>query len=901
MTRLREALDTAWARLTRRRLEAELDEELEYHIAREAAKYEAAGVPAVDARRRALAAFGALARTKEEVRSARGLGHGWSSAGAAVVRDVIQAIRTLRRVPRFSLTVLLLLGGTIGVSTTLFTVVDLLLFRPPAHAADPARIVRLVGIGTRSDGSPLVLTGGAWVDYVVQRDRATATTDHAAWTTAQMSLGRGEAARSILVAQVTPSYFTLLGVRPALGRFFTDEEDLRGAASGPAVISESFWRAALGGRPDVLGRELVIGTVTYTVVGVAPEGLTGFGLGGLAAWLPIQVAAGDTQGRDADLWSTDQSHWIQIAARLRPGISREEAGLDATRAYRSFTTRQRDPDLRRTVVADPILAARGSLPGRNAMLAEWLGYGALAMVVLVMANLVNLFLARNLSRGRETAVRLALGGSRIRIFRFLAAESLILAAAAGGVGLLLVAWLGPLARSMFLPGLAFSTGAVNLRIALFGVGAAVIIGVVVAAIMTLQSGRVAPAEAFRSGGAQVMGSRGGRRGRLVLVGVQAALSTALLAGSLGFVQSLRRALSTDLGMEVRSVLVGSAPLGAAGYDRQRQLDYYTRVHEAVSRVPGVVSASLGYTNPWFNNRNERVRLPGRDSLPEVPFFGAPAFDVATPEYLGTMGMRMVAGRWIEPQDRAGTAPVLVVNEALAALYWPGESPLGACMYIGADSLPCRTVIGVVANHRFTGSLDGPPTAAYFLPLSQSRAYNVVPRLFARVSGDPALVAVEVRRVLQSAAPNLPAADVRTMESQLAPNYASYKLGAFAFSGFGVLATLIAMAGLFGVLAYLVAARSNEFAVRSALGARPGQIAGPIIAQGVGVVLAGVLVGTGLTIWLAQWLQPLLFQTRLLDPPILLGIGALLVIVALLASAGPARLAGRKDPMQVLRS
>lgn len=324
--------------------------------------------------------------------------------------------------------------------------------------------------------------------------------------------------------------------------------------------------------------------------------------------------------------------------------------------------------------------------------------------------------------------------------------------------------------------------------------------------------------------------------------------------------------------------------------------------ERLREIPGVRGVSLGYMTPWNNNRNENVAIPGRDSLPTVPNFGSPAFDAVTPDYLQTMGMRLVAGRWITEADRAGAQPVIVINESLARLYWPGErSVLGRCLRVGADSMPCREIVGVVADHRFTGGLDDDPVAAYFLPLDQARTHNFDPRLFIRVQGNPEHAVETLRRTLQSLAVDLPAASVRPLQSQVDFLFASWRIGAIAFTALGALAAVIAVVGLTGVLSFLVSERRRDFAIRSALGARSDQISGPVVRQALAVVGIGGVLGA-VAVWFASpWLQPQLFHTRLMEPGVVAPLLLALLAAALLAALGPARRAGTSDPMEVLRA
>jgi len=819
-----------------------------------------------------------------------------------ILSDFRQAVRRIVRSPRFAMTVILPLALGLGVGASLFGLVDRLMLRPPPGVQDPDRVVRMGIVTEGATFGRTIASSLAWIDHTALAEHARSLQAVASYFTFRPSLGRGPEARSVTLTLATPSYFSLLGVRPRLGRFFVESENIRGGSAVPCVASSRFWRGTLGGDEGALGTTLLVGSLACTLVGVAPSGFEGVDLQPTELWLPIRAGADDFMGDDSRLWTTDRSHWIRILGRLQPGVSREAASADATLAYRSVPDRHRDPDLSGSMVADPILAAQGSRGDSRADTATWLAGGALGLLLLICANLANLFVARSLGRRRETAMRIALGGGRLRLFASQMMEACLLALAAGMLALVVVLWVGPVARDTLLPGYAWADGPLDLRVAGVAIGLAFGIGALVAGLTALHAGRTDTAVLLRGAGTgQIAGSRGARRARLLLVGFQAALSTVLLIASAGFVLSFRRAAKTDIGFAIDGLLVADLPLGTVGYDLARRWTFYRAADERFSTMAGVTGASLGYTDPWYSNRNERLSVPGRDSLPSVPRYGTPAFDAVTADYLTTMGLRLRRGRWISETDRAGTAPVMVVNEALARLYWPGAEALGRCIRVGEDSLPCREIIGVVANQRFTGRIEDEAIAEYYLPLEQARAFEFTPRLFLRVEGDPYAMAPEVGRILQSLEPDLPAAHVRVLQTQLDPLLAPWRLGAVAFSALGALAAIIAGLGLFSVLAYFVAERGNEFAIRAALGALPSQIARPVVGQGLAVVGGGVVVGWLIASVLARWLEPLLFDVRLLQPGVLLGVGTGLALCALAAGIEPARRAAGRDPVEALRA
>lgn len=831
-------------------------------------------------------------------RASRGSQHGtfFSSVG----RELPYAVRAVYRAPRFSLAVILILGLGVGSGASVFALVDMFLFRPPSQVHDPGRVRRVTFRENRPPFGEFVSASLSWVDYERLHDGAQSFTGVAAWFPWRMSLGRGPAARNIVVTLATPSFFTVLGVEAALGRFYTDAEDVLGLNPAPCVASDALWRRELGGDERALGRVLTVGGMTCTVVGVTPRGFNGITLETVHLWLPLRAAGADAMGPDPELWAGDRYHWVRILARLAPGVTDQAANQDATAAYRGFTERRRDPDLVARAELQSIMpgrAVRNSVVDVSTLL---LAGGAL-LLVLIAANLANLFIVRDLDRARETAVRVALGSPRWRLFVTRVLEAGVLGAGAGLVGLAIATWLGPVVRSTLVTGVDFATGAVTLRVALATVGMALFTGLILAAVSAVRVTRSDPAALLVSaGGARSDGDRRGTRLRLGLVGLQAALSMALLVASLGFVSSFRRAAGVDLGFERRGLLVADVSLADLNYSTEEYRQFFREIWTRVRNLPGVTSASLGSMTPWMNNQSEDVAVPGRDTLPPVPAYGSPLFDAVTPDYLETMQLTMRSGRWFTASDGPGRAPVIVINEALGDLYWPSENPIGRCMYVGDRPTPCREVIGVVGNHRFTGRLEDEPVAAYFMPLGQADAYDFTPRLFVRTDREVELTIPTIRQVVQGAVPNLPAADVIPLERRFAPLIAPWRLGSYAFTGLGVLATLVGTVGLFSLLSYVVAERRREFAIRAAVGATSRQIAIPVVRQGIATVALGVAAGLGLAAVSSTWLGPLLFRTRLIDPLALAVSASALFGVALLATLLPARAAATGDPMEALR-
>lgn len=815
-----------------------------------------------------------------------------------LLQELRFALRSVGRSPRFTLAVSLSLGVGLGAGATLFSLVDRLMLRAPPGVAAPSRIVRL-GLTEETPvlGKPISmpLTG---IDYEMLRRFAHGFAEVATYAPATLSLGRGVDAHRIDVTLASASLFSTLGVVPAVGRFYREEEDALGATHVPCVASDAFWRREFGSDAKVLGIRLLVGSLDCTLVGITPRSFTGIDLDAVDLWLPIRAGARDVVGSKPEVWTTDAYRWLFVIGRLSPGVTRSHASEYATVAYRAYSARGRDPHLSARLIALPVLDSHSRSPGVQVV--TWLAGGAGMFLALICVNVVSLFLARALARRPEIATRLALGESVTSRFRQELSECVILGVVGSFLSLVIVASLGSVTRNGLLPDSTWVQGALDYRVAAFALALALVIGAVIATVTTLGVAAKNPSELLKSHA--VARSTGGRsyfRVHMFLVRIQAVLATVLLTASLCLVKSFSNAKNVDLGFRLDNVIVAQSSLDNAGYTRGQQLQYYRDLYERVRGLPGVASASLGHTNPWRNTWDEPLSIPGRDSLPPVPLYRNPVFDAVTPDYLGTMRMHLVVGRWISEADVRGSKPVIVINQALLRLYWSGRNVLGECLRVGPSSAPCREIVGVVADRRIIGDLDSPPVPAYFLPLAQSNDYNFVPRLFVRARDDASAVAAAVRTVMQADG-NLPAADVRMLASQFEPILAPWRLGAFAFTAIGVLATLVALLGLYSVLLLMVSESEREYAVRSALGANATRIIRSVISRGMIAALQGVGVGTIALVVGARWTQPLLFHTTLADPITIGGVAGLLLVVAAAASYPAARRAGRGDIMNALR-
>lgn len=810
-----------------------------------------------------------------------------------ILDDLRISVRGLRRHWRFSLGVVLTLGLGVGLGVPALSLADNLFLRAPSGVRDPDRVLRLVERGF-SRKEPYFTDGLTGLDYTTLVSRAKSLDGVAGWIIISRSLGRGIDARPIIAGVASASFFSVLGARPFLGRFYQTSEDAEGAAP-TCVVSYAFWKNSLGGTNDVIGRRLLIGDLTYTVVGVAADGFNGVELRAVDLWLPLRVASPEFNGNDAELWTTDHSSWLRMVARLKPNVSLETASAEAALLYRTAGPRTRDKELKGTFLWDPLQPGRSSLTNTSAKISLWLSGGAVLLLLLVGANLINLFVARDAARARQTAVRLAIGGRWRDIMRLQVIEAMMLAACAALVGLLVASPAVGIARSLLMPGVVWSQPSFDLRIAGIAFAIATVVGIAISAWGTVQATAVHPATLLRGAGSNQSGdARRAHAIRRTLLVVQAAVFAVLLTSAAAFVASLRHAAAVDFGFDPTRVL--SAPFNfPAETPRADVRALLERAQQRIATLPGIESVSLGYMEPWRNNTGMAIAAPG--SQVEPPYS---LLDIVTPEYLQTFGVRMRTGRWIAASDVAGTAPVVVINETLAKALWPNGDVVGHCIRVGADTMPCRAVVGVVQDMRVTGALDDKSMPVYYLAYAQTAAFRQWPKLFIRPRGDAAASITMVRRTLQALDSRLPAIPVHLVSDNVTPFVATLRLGAAAFMTFGMVAAIVAAIGLYSVLSFLIVEQRRAHAIRLAIGATPTDVARSVVRYGVGTAAAGMVIGWLLLVPLRRLIEPLLFHTQLFNVGTIAAVGFFGSALAVIASLTPARAVARTDIITVLR-
>ena len=886
-------------------VQRDAEDEVRFHLEMKVQELVAKGMSPEVARQEALRRFGDVHRTRESIeridreRLGRERRAAWWSA---VAQDVRYALRGLGRQPAFTAVVVLTLALAIGANATMFGIVDRLLLRPPAHVQEPDRLARVFFVRQPKGMQVRHSDRHSYPMYAMLRDSVAAFEATAAVFTMEQIYGTGVDARGIRGSLVTGGFFELLGVRPAHGRFFAPDEDRPGAGQPVAVLGNDFWRSEFGGEREVLGREIRLGRTTYTIVGVAPAGFSGIELERVDVWLPMSAAAPEVI--DEQYHEARSVRWLQILARFAPGASPERANVEATRMWHSYIRGGSESDAAEELAEGPkvevasIIRERGPNRSEGSRIAVWVAGVAAIVLVIACANVANLLLARAMRRRREIAVRLALGVGRRRLVGQLLTESLLLAVIGGIAGVLVAHWGGALLRSVLLPDIAWNERILDPRVLAFTGAAALFTGILAGIAPALQASRPDIAGALKAGARE--GSYQKSRVRTGLLLSQAALSVVLLVGAGLFVISLRNVRMDDLGYDPEHVALIETDYRGQDVPRAERLEAYRRAHDRLERIPGVQVVALGTTTPFWSMFAGPLRVRGLDSVPKIES-GSPLLHVVSHDYLDAMGTRVSEGRgFTEEDDRRGAARVALVNETMAKLLWPDQSPIGQCLYVGPNATTCSDVVGVVQDSR-SDEIRPIPVMKYYVPVEQEQWAGSIRILFVRTEGDPRSLIGEMRREVVAAAPQATYVDIRPLMDLLDPEVRPWRLGATMFTVFGALALVLAAVGLYSVMAYSVTQRTHEMGVRMALGAEGRDVLRLIVGEGMRLAVIGIVAGALIALVATRWVAPLLYDVAPNDPRVFGGVALALLAVAVLASTIPAWRAARVPPITALRA
>jgi predicted permease len=812
--------------------------------------------------------------------------------------DVRHAVRGFFREPIFSTFAVLTLALGIGANAAMFGIVDKLLLRGPDQVTDPRRVVRLFWT-MRESGIERTDASFELPAFANLRAATRTFVDVASYSPGERSFRSGNDARRIPATRVTANFFRVLGAQPEVGRFFTGDEE---TLTPPPVVVLGFglWQSEFGGERTVIGTTVKFGATSYTIIGVAPKGFSGAEMDRVDAWFPMSMPKPD----EARHWPTDaHANGWRIVGRLRPGITFDEAERDATAAHRRTYGGGQKTYAEARVSVGSFNFGREGKESPEASISRWLSGVSAVVLLMACANIINLLLTRAVRRRREMAVRLALGAGRARVVRTLLIESLVLACAGGVAGLGVASLIGGLVRHALLPNVDWSSGVIDTRVLMVSLLITIVTGVMIGLSPAWRASRTDLNSELKAGGREGSEHRSIVRAMLTLA--QATLAMVLLVGAGLFVRSLENVRALDLGPQPDRVVWLSASWPSAPRElshgerveeARRQGQFYESALERFRALPSIERASLAIgvpLNGWFG---VGLHVPGWDSLPQLAG-GYPSISVVSSDYFATVGTRLIRGHAFTASDRAGSARVAIVNETMARTLWPADDGLGHCLEI--NDAPCSRVIGVVQDAR-RSSIHEDALMQYYVPFGQESGISGT-TILVRPRGDPAAAYASLRRVLHDLDPTIGWVYGGVLQERVDPQVRPWRVGAMVFTLFGALALVVAAVGMFSVVAYLVEQRTHEIGVRMALGARGLDVVGLVVRGSTTMVVLGLTIGSGLALVGGRFLEPLLFNVRASDPPVILGSALVLVAVAIGASAIPALRARSVDPLVALRT
>ena len=866
-----------WRALTHKdELDHELDEEMRFHLERDIEQNLKHGMTPADARNAALRSFGGVAQSKEECRSARGVG-----LVDNIVRDFLYSVRVLSKSYAFTIVVILTLALGIGANTAIFSFANGILLRPlPYPQSD--RLAVLDETSRKEGGDTIGVSYPNFLDWREQNTVFEGIATH--FGTSRFAITAGGSPSEIRGSRVTHGLFEVLRVSPILGRTFTESED-RPDEDAVVIIGHDLWQRSFGGNPEVIGQKVIISSRPRTIVGVMPRGFRFPEVSEL--WVPLAVT---------DKIYTRTDHGLETIARLKDGMTIAQAQTEMNNIAARI---QEQNPVTNEGLGVKVTSLHENLSGsyREGLL---ILLGVVGCVLLVACvNVANLMLARATARQKEFALRAALGASRWRIMRQLLLESLLLAIAGGALGFVLSLWaLHLLLRAI--PGdlPVWMNFSLDLRVLGFTLAITLLTGLVFGAVPALQTARVDLNDTLKEGGRGNSGAR--NRARSLLVVSEIAMSLVLLVGAGLMIQSFLRLRQVNIGLNPKNVLTATLLLPRAKYtDEAQRAVFFKQLIERVRNLPGVEVASATGTLPLGgNNWGRSLTVEG---YPVMSVGQAPSVQhtVVTPGYFRTMGITLLAGRDFNDADTNDSPNATIIDERIARQYWPNQSPLGKRVRFGPpeDNEPWFTIVGVVSAVRHQRVQEDTRMSVYLphqkIPISGMS-------LVARTSVNPHEFIGAVRREVAQLDPNLPVSEVATMNEVVAEAIWQPRLYALLFAVFAGGALLLALIGIYGVMAFLVQTRTHEIGVRMALGATARDVFRLIVGRGMKLTALGVVIGVAGAVALTRLMHSLLFNTSATDPFTFILISLLLSVAAFLACYLPARRAARVDPLVALR-
>jgi predicted permease len=905
LSSLRTVLLRLGALLSNRRLDEEFDQEVQAHLILLTEENIRRGMTPEDARYAALRSFGAVTQVKESNRERRGLRH-----AEILLQDLRYALHTMRRNPGFTAVVIMTLALGTGANTAIFQLLDAVRLRA-LPVSNPQELVeiKLVDNSNRRGG---VNRFGQLTNPLWERIRAgqPAFSGMLAWGEHHFNLAGGGQVRYARTLLVSGGFFEVLGVRPLMGRVFTSADDQKGCAASAAVVSYAFWQTEFGGSPSVVGSKISLDSRAVEIVGVTTPSFFGLEVG-QSYDVAVPICA-EPALRDENSWLDKGTlWWLVVMARLKPGwsLSAANAQLDAVSPGvfqatlpANYPGESVKDYLNSKLAAHPAGAGVSQLRNDYAY-SLWLLLGASGLVLLIAcANLANLMLARASAREREIAVRLALGASRARLLRQLLTESLLLAA----LGSLLGLWLAGELSALLISRLGINGNPVfldlhpNWRVLGFTAGLAILTCVLFGMAAALRATGADPGTTMKSGSHNVTGGRQRFDMRRLLVVAQISLSLVLLAGALLFSRSLRNLLTVDAGFRQSGILIADLNFTRLHLPEPRRLDFCRELLERIRTIPGIKAAATTDIIPIGGNSWSNavwMNDAGADPSQRLLTF----FSHVSPGYFKTLEIPMLAGRDFDDRDVAAGPKAAIVNEAFARQMTGHDSPVGKRFWKQQTPSEPQTlyeIVGVVKNTKYNQMReDFRPIA--FIAVAQDLHPDSSANVLLQSRLPLADVVASVKGAVTGVNPQIDV-DFEPLRTMIQDSLLPERLMATLSGFFGFLAVLLATLGLYGVISYMVARRTNEIGIRVALGADRARVVRLIMREATTLLAIGLGFGVVLASLAAKGASSLLFGLRPSDPATFAVAGASLAVVALAASYLPALRAARLDPLEALR-
>jgi len=815
-------------------------------------------------------------------------------------KDIQYAFRTLTKNPGFAIIGIVTLALGMAVNTTLFSVVNGFLLRPlPVPHAEQITVLALQQSalpGTKHFSYP---------DYQDIRDQADSFSDLFAFRVSLVSVAADKKADHCIISRVSSNYFSALGITPAYGRLILPTEGRTPGADPIMVLGYSYWRKRFASDPDIVGKTVEVNEHPFTIVGVAPREFHGtYSVLDMDAYIPFSAESREDADNPVEkVWESRIDRGLTLMGRLKPGVTIKQAQASLNVVAERIAQQHPDTEKGITVQLYPEKLARPEPDPDNPVVAASFAFMGLAALVLLVAcfNIANVLLVRATVRQREMAIRAALGAGQNRLVRQYLTESLLLSALGGGAGLLLGSWaaglLGSIQLGTELP-IQFDFHP-DARVYLFSLGTVLFTGLVVGIMPALRASRTNVISVLHEGG---RGSSSGPKRQLArntLVAAQVAGSLVLLIVAGLFIRSLERAQKVSLGFNPDHVLNLSVDVGQIGYKEARGREVYREIESRIRALPGVESVSQAFTVPMsVLSAGDRVWIKDHPlAAGEQP--ADLSYNQISSGYLDTLQIPLLRGRKFTDADSEKAPAVAIINQYMAQKFWPNEDALGRRLSVKGPSGPFIEVVGIVQDGKYQNVTED-PQPYFYVPLEQS--YQSIRTFHVRASVPPETLALQIESQIQELAPNVPITQVQTMTQSLqgANGFFFFRFGAQLAAVMGGLGLILAIVGIYSVVAYAAAQRTQEIGIRIAMGAAPRDILIMVLRQGLGVV--GIGMGLGLLLALAgtRLMGGLIVGVKPTDPLTFTVVVALLTGIALFACWIPARRATRIDPLVALR-